>query len=35
MKKVIEGVDFTDENYGLAILQRELLQSKSVRLWWD
>jgi hypothetical protein len=35
MKKLIEGVDFEDENYGLEILKRSLQQGKSVRLWWD
>src|SRR3954447_2805746 len=28
MKKLIKGVDFTDENYGLEILKRELQQRK-------
>jgi hypothetical protein len=35
MKKLIEGVDFTDENYGLEILKREIQQKKNVQLWWD
>ena len=35
MRKLIEGVDFTDENYGLEILKRELQQTMSVKLWWD
>jgi hypothetical protein len=35
MKKLIEGVDFEDENYGLEILKRALQQNKSVKLWWD
>ena len=35
MQKPIKGVDFTDENYGLEILKRELQQKKSVQLWWD
>ncbi len=35
LQKLIEGVDFSDENYGLEILKRELLQKKSVQLWWD
>ena len=35
MKKLIKGVDFTDEDYGLEILKRELQQKKSVKLWWD
>jgi Domain of unknown function (DUF4253) len=35
MKMMIEGVDFTDDNYGLEILKRELRRNKSVTLWWD
>ena len=34
-KKLIEGVDFSDENYGLEILKRELVKGKAVSLWWD
>jgi hypothetical protein len=35
LKKLIEGIDFEDENYGLEILKREIQQNKSVSLWWD
>ena len=35
MKQMIEGVDFTDDNYGLEILKRELQRNKKVTLWWD
>lgn len=35
MKKLIEGVNFEDENYGLEILKRELHQKHGVQLWWD
>lgn len=35
LKKFVEGVDLTDENYGLDILLREIEQRKSVKLWWD
>ena len=35
MVTLIEGVDFSDENYGLEILKRELVSRKSVMLWWD
>jgi Domain of unknown function (DUF4253) len=35
MQKLIEGVDFQDENYGLEILKRELQQKPKVTLWWD
>ena len=35
MKKLIEGVDFSDENYGVEILKREVEMRKQVTLWWD
>jgi hypothetical protein len=35
LAEVVEGIDFNDEDYGLEILKRELLQRKSVTLWWD
>jgi hypothetical protein len=35
LQKLIEGVDFNDENYGLEILKRELEAKKSITLWWD
>ena len=35
IRKLVEGVDFSDENYGLEILKRELEQKKAVTLWWD
>jgi len=35
MKELIEGVDFSDENYGLEILKREIQRTQSVTLWWD
>ena len=35
MKKLIKGVNFEDEDYGLEILKRELRQKKGVKLWWD
>jgi hypothetical protein len=35
MQQLIDGVDFSDENYGLEILKRELEARKSVQLWWD
>jgi hypothetical protein len=34
-QKMIEGIDFTDENYGVEILKREVQQRKKVTLWWD
>ena len=35
LKQLIEGVDFTDENYGVEILKREIQRNKKVTLWWD
>ena len=35
MLKLIEGVDFGDENYGLEILKREIRREMKIRLWWD
>jgi hypothetical protein len=33
--RLVEGIDLSDENYGLEILKRELAARKSVTLWWD
>lgn len=30
-----EGVDFSDENYGVELLARSLKSEKKVALWWD
>lgn len=35
MEKLIERIDFSDENYGLEILKREIEHGMKVRLWWD
>lgn len=32
---LIEGVDFSDENYGLEILKRFIVRDRQVKLWWD
>jgi hypothetical protein len=32
---LIEGVDLSDENYGIELLRRSLAKNKSVALWWD
>ena len=34
-QQLIQGVDFTDENFGLKILQNALKMSPEVFLWWD
>ncbi|WP_006788345.1 DUF4253 domain-containing protein [Thiorhodospira sibirica] len=34
-KKLIEEIDFEDENFGLEILKRDLERKKSLMLWWD
>lgn len=33
--KLIEGIDFSDENYGLKILQKVLKETKEMGFWWD
>lgn len=35
LEKLIQGIDFSDENYGLEILKREIVQKMEVSLWWD
>ncbi|MDX1977387.1 MAG: DUF4253 domain-containing protein [Pseudanabaenaceae cyanobacterium bins.68] len=35
LQKLIEGIDLTDQNYGLAILQRSLKLDSHLTLWWD
>lgn len=35
IQKLIEGIDFSDENYGVEILKREVQLRKAVSLWWD
>lgn len=34
-QKLIEGIDFDDEDYGVEILKREIQQGKNLKLWWD
>ena len=31
----VEGVDLTDEDYGLELLKRSLQREKDLHLWWD
>jgi hypothetical protein len=33
--RLTDGVDFSNENFGLEILKRLLQQNKAVTLWWD
>jgi hypothetical protein len=33
--QLIDGIDFSDENYGVEILKRQIEQCKSIQLWWD
>jgi len=35
MAQLVDGIDFSDENYGLEILKRQLEQMKAIQLWWD
>ena len=32
---LVEGVDFSDENYGVEILKRQIVAGKTLSLWWD
>ena len=33
--ELVDGVDFNDENFGLQLLQKSLMTTHSVALWWD
>ena len=33
--ELVEGIDFSDENYGVEILKRQVQQTKRLSLWWD
>lgn len=35
MLNLLEGVDFTDDNYGLVLLEKALTTNGIVQLWWD
>jgi len=35
LMKLLDGIDFSKEDFGLEILQRDLRENKLVRLWWD
>ena len=35
VKKMIEGIDFEDENFGLVLLERHLKEHSFIELWWD
>jgi len=32
---LIDGIDFSNENFGLEILERDLEKQKKIKLWWD
>lgn len=34
-QKLIEGVDFSNDDFGIELLRRSLIQTKQVALWWD
>lgn len=34
-EKLVEGVNFDDENYGVEILKRQIEAGKKLSLWWD
>lgn len=33
--ELVEGIDLDDDDYGMELLKRSLLNNKSVGLWWD
>jgi ankyrin repeat protein len=35
LQALVDGIDFTDEGFGLEILQRDLKTTQRVALWWD
>lgn len=35
LKKLIEGVDLEDPNYGIELLKRELVAKMQIQFWWD
>ena len=35
IRKLVDGVDFEDEKYGMELLTRSLTRSMGVGLWWD
>ncbi len=35
VKKMIAGIDFDDENFGLVLLERHLKEHSFIELWWD
>jgi hypothetical protein len=34
-RPLVEGIDFEDPDFGLTILQRDLVAKRSITLWWD
>lgn len=35
VRALIDGVDLSDEEYGLELLRRSLAKEKAIGLWWD
>jgi hypothetical protein len=35
IQTLIEGVDFTEENYAFVLLERSLRRDRTIPLWWD
>jgi hypothetical protein len=35
MRKLAEGIDFNDPDYGMQLLKKYLRTEKSIGLWWD
>lgn len=34
-QKLISGIDFNDEDYGVKLLQKAIEESKEISFWWD
>lgn len=35
LTELLEGIDFSDENYGVEILKRQVVRNKELDFWWD
>lgn len=35
LTELMDGVDLDDDDYGLELLRRSLVQNKTIMLWWD
>jgi len=35
LSELVSGIDFTEEKFGMKLLQKSLKSSKTLHLWWD